>query len=94
MLCSVVVGDKVHDIKYKKFGNDWQIYLGDKLLGEIYRPTKYRKGFDVNIIGKRFVKGLISRIRATELMLSELGYYSDEDKDMLDYIVFKINMRD
>jgi hypothetical protein len=96
MVWSVVVGDKVQDIKFTRYGDKgYRTSLGEKELGIIFKPTKYRKGWELVIyypMRGKTVKGFISRECAVTFMLYELGYYYDDSGDITDYVVFKVNM--
>lgn len=91
---SVIVGDKVKDIRFKKgVMNSYNVFLGDKLLGNVNKS--YKTGWDMfaflNSSGKS-IKGFVNRDRAVYHLLELHGYYSDETRDISEYLIFKSNM--
>jgi len=98
MVWSVIVGDKVQDIRFTKHAaKGYNVWLGNKMLGILFSPTKSKNGWNVITLGcarNRLISGFISRERAVNFMLHELGYYCDEYQYELEHRMFKMNMDD
>lgn len=96
MVWSVIVGDKVQDIRFTKHAaKGYIVWLGDKYLGIVFSPTKSKSGWQVltlSFVRNSLVSGFISRERAVNFMLHELGYYCDEYQYELEHRMFKMNM--
>jgi hypothetical protein len=90
---SVLVGDKVHDIVYKKRGMDgWDIQLNGRLLGTTFNLGK-RSGWDVVVLNSNqsstIVQGFISRDKVVSFLLETLGYHTREEDYITEYLIFK-----
>lgn len=79
---SVIVGDKVKDIKYKKMGLEfpsYNVFLGDKPIAQLFQSN--RKEWTVVVLGEtdkfRLVEGFANRRVAVQYALRALGYYKE-----------------
>jgi hypothetical protein len=90
---SVLVGDKVHDIQYEKYGEfGWTVKLNDKSLGVIFNCGR-RLGWDVVIYKQagstQAVKGFVNKDKAVTYILEVLGYHHRADDYLLEYMMFQ-----
>lgn len=94
---SVVVGDKVYDIKYKRYSDfGWLVTLNSKKLGMLCNMGKL--GWDAiiykdSVLETVHVKGFINRSKALQHMLEVLGYHWDDSKYKNEYLLYKINIK-
>ena len=94
---SVIIGDKVCDVTYKRYSDfGWVAWLNGKKLGILCNMG--RCGWDAviykdNTLSTVHVKGFINRNKALQHTLEVLGYHWDDSKYEHEYIVYRINIK-
>lgn len=79
MYSYVTKDKKVLDWKYKKFQYGYNFYIGELLIGQIFKPSFKRNGWDAvswSSPRKNHVNGFISRHKAAEHLIK---IYKEEE---------------
>ena len=94
---SVIIGDKVCDVTYKRYSNfGWVAWLNGKKLAILCNMG--RCGWDAviykdNTLSTVHVKGFINRDKALQHTLEVLGYHWDDSKYEHEYLLYQINVK-